>query len=258
MYRPEFQILLSSFAPVKLEDMDGVRLMDRMETKYVFCINKIPELLSLLATFYRVVQIEKMRDFPYCSIYMDTPEYMFYTQQVTGKLNRYKIRYRRYESTGVSFLEIKQKTNKNRTLKWRMASSPEQNDVIISSFLKEYMPYSTPDLQPVLINNFNRITFVGIESAERITLDYNLSFSSPDGKYCELPFLSIAEIKREKVNSHTTFGTAMKQLGIRPTGFSKYCLGNALLNNTPRRNILKKKLLLINKIENEFIKFSGS
>ena len=38
------------------------------------------------------------------------------------------------------------------------------------------------DIRPVLINGFTRITLVGNEFKERITLDYNLTFASPYGK----------------------------------------------------------------------------
>ena len=60
------------------------------------------------------------------------------------------------------------------------------------------MPDDLPDLSPVLMNGFTRITLVGKEFKERITLDYDLTFASPDGKISEFPFLAIAELKRER------------------------------------------------------------
>jgi hypothetical protein len=49
----------------------------------------------------------------------------------------------------------------------------------------------------------------------------------------------------------------LKKKSIRPSGFSKYCVGLSLLNSDLRRNSLKDKYLLINKIENEYNRSNG-
>jgi hypothetical protein len=256
MYKSQIHTLLDSFEPIGLFQMDEVSLMNRFETKYVFSSRKIPDLLDHFSGSYKVLDINKSRIFPYHNTYLDTSDLLFYTQQVRGKFNRHKIRYRRYVLTGLSFLEIKKKTNKNRTIKWRIEnnlnrSSPDEE---ASAFIKKYLPYSFLDLRPVLINGFTRITLVGTEFKERITLDYDLSFENPEGENAGLPFLAIAELKRERQSGQAPISNIMKHFGIQPISFSKYCIGNALLNNTPRKNILKPTLLLINKIENEYFK----
>lgn len=260
MFQSEIQKLLGSFTRIGLNEMDEVKLMNRVETKYVFSSVKLPDLLFRLSGSYKVLAINNIMISPYHTTYLDTSDYLFYTQQVRGKLSRHKIRYRKYESTGLSFLEIKKKTNKNRTIKWRIENELNSNspDDDAAKFIKKYLPDSLPDLRPVLINGFNRITLVGKEFKERITLDYNLSFASPDGKISEFPYLAIAELKRECHNCLSPFGTVMKHSGIQPNRFSKYCIGSALIKAMPRKNILKRNLLLINKIKNEYIKSSGS
>jgi hypothetical protein len=250
----EIQTVLSSFKPIALGEMEGVSLMNRVETKYVFSTQKLTFLLDSLAENYKVLDIGTIRAFPYRTIYLDTPEFLFYTQQVRGKLNRHKIRYRWYESTGVSFLEIKKRTNKHRTIKWRIenklcSDSPDRN---ASAFIREYLNYSLTDLKPVLINEFTRITLVGLELKERITIDYNLSFTSPEGNNFRLPFIAIAELKREMHNGQTPVYKIMRKTGIQPCSFSKYCIGSTFVRDMPRMNILKPDLLLINKIENEY------
>jgi hypothetical protein len=260
MCKSEIHALLSSFEPVGLNEMDEVRLMNRVETKYVFSARKLPELLNLLFGSYKVLEMDNIRSFPYQTTYLDTSDLLFYTQQVRGKLNRHKVRYRLYESTGLSFLEIKKKTNKNRTIKKRIesylsASSPGEEEL---SFIKKYLPYGILDLQPVLINGFNRITLVGTQFKERITLDYDIEFSPPDGIITALPFLAVAELKCERRSGRSPFGIAMKKIGVRPCRFSKYCIGSALTTDIPRKNILKPNLLLINKIENEYVKSAAT
>lgn len=254
MCKSEIQTLLSAFQPIGLSEMDEVILMDRVETKYVFSVRKLPDLLDHLSGSYTVLEIDLIRAFSYHTTYLDTPDLLFYTQQVRGKLNRLKIRYRQYESTGLSFLEIKKKTNKNRTIKWRIENRLSSNspDEDASAFIREYLPYCYSDLIPVLINGFTRITLVSMELKERITLDYNLSFTSPEGNSSRLPFLAIAELKRERHNGQTPLRKIMRAAGIQPNSFSKYCIGSTLIRDIPRKNTLKPNLLLLNKIQNEY------
>jgi hypothetical protein len=255
---PQIDTLLNSFIPVTLKEMDEVTLMNRQETKYVFSAGRLPALLDLLYPSYKVLEIGNVRSMAYHTTYFDTPDMFFYTEQVRGKLNRHKIRYRNYESTGDSFLEIKKKTNKNRTIKWRIANRQIADcfDMEASEFIHDYLPYDSLDLKPVLINCFNRITLVGKEIRERITLDYGISFNIPGEEASEFPFLAIAEIKREKSAGFSPVGSSMKEFGIPPNRFSKYCMGSALVRELPRKNTLKRNLLLLNKIENEYIKYA--
>ena len=99
---------------------------------------------------------------------------------------------------------------------------------------------------------------MGTELKERITLDYNMNFSSPGGRSRGLPFLAIAELKGERHYAQAPVRKVMKQLGIRSSSFSKYCIGSILTKEMPRKNILKPNLLLINKIENEYTKSNGA
>jgi len=201
-----------------------------------------------------MLDIDLMRIFPYHTTYLDTSDFLFYTQQLRGKLNRHKVRYRCYESTGLAFLEIKKRTNKNRTIKWRIESrlntdTPDEN---AAAFFKEYLPCNYRELNPVLINQFNRITLVSMNAKERVTFDYDIAFTSPGGRIAELPFLAVAELKRNKDSGKSSFGIVMKQYGLRPNRFSKYCIGNALTANMTKSNSIKPNLLLINKIKNEY------
>jgi hypothetical protein len=254
MIESEISEILNSFVPITLGEMDSVELMDRVETKYVFSVKKLPELLKRFSANYKALDINDLRNFPYYTTYLDTPELLFYTQQITDKLNRHKIRYRLYESTGISFLEIKMKTNKERTIKWRIENYSDScsPDDSASAFIKEYLPYNSLDLHTALINRFTRITLVGININERITLDYNISFSESDGKVTQLPFLAIAELKSERYVNRSMAGIVLRQNGIRPVNFSKYSFGSALIKDIPRKNALKPKFLLINKIKNEY------
>ena len=45
---------LSSFSTVSLKDIDSVKLMNRVDLKFAFNINKLPVLLSELNVFYNL------------------------------------------------------------------------------------------------------------------------------------------------------------------------------------------------------------
>lgn len=244
---------LNSFKPVSLNEMDSVKLMNRTDTKYIFPSDRLPAILELARKKYKVLEIEEQRDFSYNTTYLDTHDFLFFYHQTTGKLHRHKVRYRIYESSGVSYLEVKRKTNKNRTIKWRIKNDFQNKtcDEKALEFLQEHIPDSYHCLKPVLLNKFKRITLVGLETLERITLDHTLSFSDGTGRFIDLPFLAIAELKREGFTNNSPFINIIRQFNIRQTGFSKYCMGSAMLYDLPHKNNLKQKFILLNKVKNE-------
>jgi hypothetical protein len=246
--------ILDKFHPIGLEEMDSVNFMNRTDSKYVFNIHSLPALIESASGNYRVLEINNFRAFPYNTVYFDTEDYYLYNQHVVGKMGRYKIRVRTYESSETSYLEIKNKTNKGRTIKSRIK---KKNDTGINEgagyqFIREVIPdHQLKELHPMLSNRFTRVTLTNLEVRERITLDFNISFSCMNGKHLELPYLAIAEIKRDKSSGFSPFCSEIKKMGIRETGFSKYCLGLSILDDVPKKNIFKSKILMLNKIQNE-------
>ena len=250
----EIDVMINDFKPVGLEDIVRVRYMNRVDTKFLFAVNKLPELLKNIQSQYNALEIEQLKEFRYKTVYFDTSDMLFYNQHVTGKLNRAKVRIRTYESNGLTFLEVKQKSNKGRTSKSRLEKEPGDMNHIEESreYLPELLNFTAGSLKPVISTGFTRITLVNLDRAERITIDYNISWNNFKGKILEMPFLAIAEIKSDKSTSLSPFFLELKQLGIRSTGFSKFALGMALLNGAPKQNILKSKILLLNRIRNEY------
>jgi hypothetical protein len=249
-----FRQILDNFAPIGLDEMTSVRLMTRIDTKYLFPVSRMSELLSSISSNYQVLEIDGEREYNYKTVYFDTPSLLFYNQHVTGKLTRYKVRMRTYETNGLTFLEVKEKSNKGRTSKTRIRSDEgdPHEDEPSRSFLQELVSADAALLKPVINTGFTRITLVNLADEERITVDYNLSWHNFRGDAVEMPFLAIAEIKRDKSNVLSMFYQRLKSMGVRSTGFSKYCTGMALLNNIPKRNNIKPKILLLNKIKNEY------
>jgi len=114
-------------------------------------------------------------------------------------------------------------------------------------FIEKQTPYSSKDLEIKIKNNFDRVTLVNFQSKERVTIDFNLKFSS--GKLeKKLDNICIIEIKREKGNRKSEILSILKEKRIRPTSFSKYTIGSCILNTNLKYNNFKRKLLFINKI----------
>ncbi len=96
-------------------------------------------------------------------------------------------------------------------------------------------------------NNFDRITLVNFHTKERVTIDFNLTFSAGNLNK-ELENICIIEVKREKGNRKSEILSILKLKRIRPTRFSKYTIGSCILNPNLKYNNFKRKLLFINKI----------
>lgn len=228
--------------------MDGVKLMDRTDTKFTFHIDELPALLQQATQFYRVLDVEGNRISRYKTLYFDTEDFDLYNQHHSGKLNRYKIRHRTYVESNLGFLEVKFKNNKGRTLKTRIKENevPNLNSGKALAFLEKMLPFSPLELLPKIWINYSRITLVNKTSAERLTLDLNLEFEKDDRRQV-LNQLVIAEVKQDsKIAS--PFVAMMRARHIRQGSISKYCFGVACSFPEVKKNNFKQKLSTVNKI----------
>ncbi|MGQ9619443.1 MAG: polyphosphate polymerase domain-containing protein [Bacteroidales bacterium] len=252
--------ILNTFRSVNLPEMEEVGLLNRVDTKYVFQTSLLPFLLEKMSGSYNILEIENNRIFKYNTTYLDTDDFLFFNQHVTGKLNRLKIRYREYVESGKTFLEIKKRTNTDRTVKWRIRSTLNGSDVVRESdmeFIRQHVPIDTMTLKPVLLIKFSRATFPvnNINLKERVTLDMDISFADLDGNYMEIPGIAVMELKKEGYSvGQSSMAAILKDFHIRPMAFSKYCLGIALLKDIPGKNILKPQLLFLNRLKDEYNK----
>jgi hypothetical protein len=92
----------------------------------------------------------------------------FITSTSAGKLNRHKIRYRKYVESDLNFFEIKFKSNKNRTIKDRVREDHIQDTIIDEAkiLLGKKTGLRPEELEPKFWVYFSRITLVSKRSAE--------------------------------------------------------------------------------------------
>ena len=253
--QPHFAALLARFAPIGLAEMSAVALQDRLDTKFVLSEGQLYDALAALVADYRVLDIHGVRLNRYRTLYYDTADFALFRQHHAGRRHRYKVRARSYVDSRLSFLEVKRKFKRNRTIKERMPTAalltrltPEAND-----FLNNTLPFAPVELEPRLWDEYTRITFVSRHDQERLTLDLSLRFAghqdgAPPGRAITLPGVAIAEVKQGAPNRNSLFMGRMRAMGVRPVKFRKYCAGVAMLYEGLRHNNFKPKLRLVNKL----------
>ena len=91
--------VLDLMQSIGLDDMKAVRLMNRIDQKYMAPAALLDELLARIADGYYVQHIEGNPLAPYRTLYFDTDTLEMYTMHHNKKLNRQKLRVRTYRST---------------------------------------------------------------------------------------------------------------------------------------------------------------
>lgn len=240
--------ILKAMQPIDLSEMDSVRLMDRVDTKYVTNEQELEALLENVKEHYQVLTINNLCQSAYTTLYFDSPEHDSYLQHHNGKLNRHKLRMRKYLSTGLCFLEVKIKNSKGRTDKRRIPIPAIKESISeeYAASVDRLINYQS-EFVPQLWTNFTRVTIVNRNSVERVTLDFDLEFSIGE-KRQSLPGAVIAEIKQPTDNRGCLIRQQFRRQGVRPLRVSKYCLGIALLKPTLKSNRFKSKLRAISRI----------
>jgi len=245
-YLHTIEELLKSLEPISLEAMDKVKLMDRVDSKFILSFNDLLPVLESISRHYSILTINNKKVFSYRTDYFDTPDLEMFSDHHNGKLNRYKIRQREYIESDIRFLEVKFKSNKGRVIKDRIERKTDDK-FDFKEFIQRYTPYNPDNLNVALVNRFNRFTLVDKNMQERVTVDFNLVFSDRS-HIMGLTGLVIIEVKQNKSTRESSMYSVLKGKGIRPDSFSKYCLGIALLNRHNKFNNFKRTINLINKL----------
>lgn len=250
------QSQLSILTPISLSGLDKVKLLDRVDRKYIIPANRLPEIVQVLkANRYSVLEIDGCRAFSYSTSYFDSPGYTFFYDHHHGLCNRIKARTRSYIESNLHFFEVKVKTNV-RTNKYREVLKTQGEGLSDNQRLKirQLYPKSLPGpLNTTLINTYNRITLVNEDKTERCTIDINLSFKNPDAPDKEIGVKEIAIIEVKQSKSSVLGGIigALRTMHIMPCSISKYVLGLILTRPGVKHNFFKPLLHKIDKIKSK-------
>jgi len=258
--------IIKSFQPISLDEMSGIKLMNRTDTKFVTTVDRLKLLLMLAKDDYRIQENEGIRNANYYTAYFDTPDNNMYIVHQNGHAGRQKLRIRSYVDSGLNFLEVKTKNNHGRTKKKRVdmvGFDPLHPDHDIrfqrqdeqyrayDAFLLKHLRYDPTILTEHMENHFHRITLVNKAKTERLTIDTDLCFHNlVTGRDADLTGLAIIELKRDGLQPSPVLGM-LRELRIKPSGFSKYCMGSALTNPSLKRNNFKERLHMIERMLNQ-------
>lgn len=241
--------ILNRFDPITLQQMDSVKLLDRVDTKFMFRAQQLSSLLERMMNDYYVLEISGKRYTNYETLYFDTEKFDLYLRHHNGKVNRFKFRARRYVESNLNFFEVKFKNNKGRTIKDRIKRP--QIDMALSDasdeLVRDISNVDPASLKAKLWINYRRMTFVSKHTEERLTIDTKLTFID---ERQTIPVLSlvIAEVKRGNVREKSRFIDIMKEFHVKEKSISKYCLGVISLNSNIKQNNFKPTILYLKKL----------
>lgn len=248
---PTILDIVNAMKPITLEEMKDVKLMNRVDTKYLVTSEQLLAILQGIHDRYYAQEVEGNRLSPYRTVYYDTPDLKMYTIHHDRHLVRDKVRVRTYVDSHLTFCEVKHKTNKGRTKKKRIAVQPGTDiihDPETAAFLAEKQPYPVESLSPNLETAFDRFTLVNYEKTERLTIDCNLSFKNfVSNTSASVAPLVIMELKQDG-RARSLLKEVLFDLRIKPYKISKYCIGTAMTRPEVKQNRFKKKIRKINKL----------
>ena len=231
---------LDWFKTVSLDEIEGTKLMNRIDVKYIISLEHAEGIFRELTEDYSVLEIESQKSGQYQTVYYDTHDLKMFHAHVTGRFPRFKIRERSYSQNGIHFLEVKHKALNGRTSKKRLMINKNDFRDKANRELIDKTPFRMEELYPTLKNRFNRVTLINKERTERLTFDFNLVFKSSGGT--ETPVYENAVVMELKQNKQreSIIGKRMKNSNIRQCGMSKYCIGMLLLHRELSFKMYKK------------------
>ncbi len=239
----KLQSVISGMPQTGLEETEKVGLTNHTDRKYLANKSLLLRFLELIKDEYSVLAVSESPVSVYSTTYWDTDDHRFYIHHHDERRPCIKVRVKTYIDADTTFLEVESKDNHDKTCKSRvrLASPEEMNSDDEEMFLEEKAEVSPGDIHPCLENRFSRIILVDRAFTERLTIDFDVSFSNLETRrQAELGDIVIMELKRSiKTNSPAL--DAIKKLRIKPQGFSKYCVGTYLTNPGVKYNKFKKK-----------------
>jgi VTC domain len=243
---------LSLFDAHSLADISKSALMERIDTKFLVPSHMVEGLLDEIRDHFSVLMVEGQRISRYGTHYYDSHDLRFYHAHHNGALNRYKVRCRTYVNQRCSYLEVKLKNNKGRTVKRRVAVHAPGLPLLSEQlgFLESCGVSRIEDLVETQECNYQRAAFYCKSTGERFSLDFNLSYADNAGRSrASIGDVVVVELKQNYLNRDSSLSKALRRRNVRACGFSKYCIGLRLLRGQAlKANRFKEALLRIERI----------
>jgi SPX domain protein involved in polyphosphate accumulation len=238
----QINLVLTPFERLGLNDFGDGLFAERRDRKFPCHINQTAEIIEGMQDHYDLITPNDESISAIGTLYFDTPNFDFYKDHHRGKSHRKKVRFRKYPDTETSFLEVKMKSVKGLTLKERVLSDFESNEISqeMRVFLEENGIKSSTRLEPVLEVNYRRFSFISKDRVERFSIDFEVEFSNEKGKG-DFGELAVIEVKQPHLETSPII-KKLRATHIREVSLSKYCLSLSTLIPELKSNRFKPAL----------------
>jgi hypothetical protein len=225
---------------ITLEELVEVaELLHRTDRKYVVTEAQLSELVVALEGDVRVLSVEGRRSARYDSVYFDTPQRESYLASAHRRRRRFKVRTRSYLDSQQTYLEVKVRDARRRTVKLRTPYAFDDRGILNAAayefltqiFIEHGLAHdAVAALVPTLHTEFCRVTLFIPSAGCRMTLDTELRLDRPDGDAVAVADLIILETKSDAGDRRVD--RLLWRMGVRPQSVSKFAIGSALLDPT--------------------------
>ena len=221
---------LASLPPLSLADLDTAWTMSRRyDTKFILEHNAMNQFLETTTASFAALEIAGARAFTYRTTYFDTSDLLLYRDHAQRRNRRVKVRSRHYVESNRTRFEVKAKLGNGQTQKvlfedWvelGLLEIPQIDQAIAQIHPTSRYSGVASKLIQSAITTFERSTIINQNSVERITFDSVLRLDSNEKQVQLLPELVLVEVKSPNQTSETV--RELRQLGLHPSSFSKYC-----------------------------------
>lgn len=210
----------------------------RAEVKFVMPEDDATALVRVLAPDYALLPAGSALIATYRSLYFDTAELDLFHAHRRGRRVRQKVRIRHYPDRELSFLEVKTRTTEDQTVKARRERL--YGDSVLHPDDREFVRAACPvagHLEPQVWVTYRRITLLGIQAEERVTVDFDVQVLGTAGGG-RLKDVAVIEVKQARSNRASAAMMALRRGGWHPRWVSKYCAAIALVRSDVRANRL--------------------
>lgn len=237
---------VATLEPISLAETNArAEMLKRIDNKYILTVERYGQMVAALQDRFSVLEINDIRAFTYRSCYYDD-NFAFYHEHHQGKRRRVKVRTREYVDSGARFFEIKLKGLRGMTDKHRTECDfvicpeicGEPLTMLRSVYQSAYRRRLDAVLRPALVVGYRRCTLVARGGGERVTVDYDLSFTAP-GDPCSRVSLgnNFIIVETKSADGKGVADRTLRRLHARTaSSCSKYCLGVNLTGSVFKAN----------------------
>lgn len=229
--------MIEQFRSLSLDELNSkAAMLERRDNKYVVTRGILTRFLADVGNSFDILDIDGIRQFAYETVYFDGLEHECYRHHHQGRRRRCKVRIRKYQDAGLTYLEVKLKDKRGQTLKRRIrtddeiapALSDQQRCFVGYCYRELYGDQLDIAFNRVLDITYRRSTLVAREGGERMTIDCQLGFSNGGTTVTLDEDLIIVEAKSG--NGNGMADKLLRRLHQHPANrCSKYCTGLAIM-----------------------------